>query len=128
MQAGREIKFRGKSIETGEWVHGCYSYLKSPLSETLVHYIIKDGFTPVEVDPDTVGQFTGLCDTNSNEIYTGDVVHVEHDDGVWIDSIVFRNGCYELNEESDDLFYVLHDQSVSVVGNVYDNPDFLPAV
>ena len=141
----REILFRGKTYdgkwEQGDLRHGGYTHNDS---ET---YIMRADIAlhNIPVDPKTVGQYTGLTDTNGKKIFEGDVLHLscpaEHFD--WNAVVSFGQVDDEdeytlgyrldsLTEKSGTSLKVLlwigcEDEGVysEVIGNIYDNPEFL---
>ena len=84
----------------------------------------------IEVDPKTVGDYTGLTDRNNKMIFEGDIVNFQNNDGEyspyevkWRNSgfLVLMNGKPELSDELDDFFC----RHCHVIGNIYDNPELL---
>ena len=137
----REILFRGKRTDNGEWVKGFYvcvpdtHYIMTGKFDSLTNGIINS--EAYKVDPDTVGQFTGLTDRNGVKIFEGDIIkwkYLCNDHLVY--QVVYEKGtagfvtrrnfnnrdgidCY-----SDSVFDDDGDMS-EVIGNIHDNPELL---
>lgn len=130
----RDIIFRGKMIDNGDWAAGFYQ--ASPSGN---YYITSTGPTgcahPDKVDPNTVSQYTGLKDKNGQRIFEGDIVEAvlpdsaAHRGFVWpIMSVVFRNAVFGLLNHRDEVtpFASFAPRVVfEVKGNIHDNPELL---
>ena len=134
----REIIFRGKRIDNGEWVYGslfvgfkkCYICPEAIAMYNFDGALCLGGF--IEVDPSTVGQYTGLKDKNGKRIFEGDILGSRYDklypDDVAIEVVKwFRNGWYI--QQENNLPDALCEYGVlyysEVIGNIHDNPELL---
>lgn len=123
----REIKFRGKCLVHGEWVYGYYLEQAFCDGQGLGSYIKIHGYSPIKVDPDTVGQYTGLKDKKGQEIYEGDIVclgDAKRRIGVIVRSDTKPAFVLEVNDTTFDLYY-RNQHRYEVVGNIYDNQELI---
>lgn len=131
----REILFRGKRLDNGEWVEGDLSFGKD--KRTYIRFWSAGAYAAYEVDPETIGQYTGLLDKIGRRIFEGDVViydnspynaYCEPIRGV----IAWRNGslCFKYKPWSSVMYRALCSDDFfaaksEVVGNIHDNPELL---
>lgn len=124
----REIKFRGKRLDNGELIVGSYIEAENR-DRSIAHQIIpyKAGLVVREVDPATVGQYTGLKDKNGREIYEEDIIKTDFSYATWIGFVHFNKGNFELVDSDKNGQYltlsVLSD--IEIIGNIHDNPELL---
>ncbi len=90
----REILYRGKDVDTGEWVYGGIVHQTDYYGDSVDKYFIIDGTDTydnniggiTEVIPETVGQFTGFIDSKGVKIFEGDIIAVKST----------TQGCFEI--------------------------------
>lgn len=115
----REIKFKAKRLDNGEWVLGDL-HLNTPYPH--IHF----GFgNRAKIDTDTIGQFTGLHDKHGKEIYEGDIVRFDnHLQGV--SKVLYDSGQYTVESKnySTALTYRIAFHTI-IIGNIHDNPELL---
>ena len=135
----REILFKAKRKDNGEWVEGYYVYCRKR------HYILPVlnkaiGFDEredewVEADPNTICQYTGLTDKNGKKIWENDICDRKEK---YPEIVTYNKGdwqldySYALGKEKHFCacnlgFYACERECVEVIGNVFDNPELLEA-
>lgn len=148
----RTIKFRGKRVDNGDWVYGFIFIGKKTwiLRQKPPHEKEESGlqpFKPVEVIPESVGQYIGMEDKNKVEIYEGSIIEIktkewdsEEEKNYWKKEIVWVkvsnlgyvkaffdleakkmwNNGYSYEDYSDEWE---NNENIKVIGNIHDNPD-----
>ena len=135
----REILFKAKRLDNGEWVEGdlihnifggmkrmwisSESYDKERLRS--VHKYITE-WRGIEIDPDTICQYTGLTDKNGRKIWENDILRR---DGYWDIRIEFENGAFMVRN-ADKIQYInrvtytfistFDIKEYEVIGNIFD--------
>ena len=127
----REILFKAKRLDNGEWVYGNYAFCDCYTKQQ--HYIFQNKPLEYGVDENTLCQYTGLTDKNGNKIWENDVVRktdtnplgwgrvrdctVSFDkQGYWLLTTTYGDGYWIGEFESEQL---------EVIGNIFDDPELL---
>lgn len=136
----RTIKFRAKSLHTGEWHYGD---LIQPEDDAV--FIQERGTAGFLSDPKTVGQFVGLQDKHRNDIFEGDIISQDYNAYNGPDEMLsgthigvarltsqgaVMNPCNTYDDESDKIIFrpkykKICGNRASVIGNIFDNPELL---
>lgn len=128
----REIKFRGKTL-SGGFVYGDLLHYTNPYEGDKVNngcIIVteyksdKDNSFKI-VDPETIGQFTGLYDKNGKDIYEGDIIIFDnHLQG--ISQVVYDYAGFDVDSKTyRTALRPMMNNHMRVVGNIHDNPELL---
>lgn len=122
----REIKFRGKRIDTGEWLYGDLVHSKD---KTRCGILVNDAETydECEVNPDTVSRYTGLKDRNGKDVWEGDLLLTPERDimvAEWQDAKIITRCVRPANPRYVNSLTFAYPVS-GVIGNIYDNPELL---
>lgn len=139
-----EILFKAKRIDNGEWVEGFIFEIKGKfyimeMTQTFMtaYYseesVVDFNMRAVEIDPDTLCQYTGLTDKNGKEIWENDICDrkekypeiVTYNEGDWQLDYSYAFG-KEMHYAACNLgFYACERKCVEVIGNVFDNQELL---
>ena len=121
----REIKFRGKRVNGGEWVYGM------TISNGTIKRKLNNVFFEVAenkwvgVYPETLGQYTGLTDKNGVKIFEGDIISIGDPNIKYL--TMWRNAGFAAKQigASSYIGLTYWASDIEVLGNVIDNPELM---
>ena len=132
----REILFRGKRVDNGEWIQG--DIVQFPVHGVVRIVEQEPSYKDAEVDSDTVGQYTGLTDKNGRKIFEGDIIHLEYSQvffggvyfGEYTAEVSYKEGCFITDginngDEIETPLSGFDNDEVEIIGNIHDNPELL---
>lgn len=132
----REILFKAKRVDNGEWVEGYYLRDQYHIGGKDIIFYRKDSdwFTVYtnKIDIETLCQFTGLCDKNGNKIWENDILMAHLDEfypeDTTCETVEWGFAGFVVHEaNSTDREYLdkFDLENFEVVGNIFDNPELL---
>lgn len=130
----REILFRAKRIDNGEWVFGGYDHALQTNIKTGfykdTHFIMENNGLVNVVDPESVCQYTGLTDKNGRKIFEGDILSAHLDDqnpeDITYVQITWDGFSWCMRESTEDDVMSEYDcNTFEVCGNIFENPELV---
>lgn len=126
----REILFKAKRIDNGEWVEGQYVYITNPLTEDgkPIKHLICNGTNIFNdlIDSDTICQCTGLTDKNDKKIWENDIVELPDEEGYFTCKWEEDAARFVMNGDGSTVdFDNYWSYQTEVAGNIFDNPELL---
>lgn len=128
----REILFKAKRKDNGEWVEGYYA--KLGYGNNIKHFIIQNVslqedfsyFEYIEIDIYTLCQYTGLTDKNGRKIWENDIAHIRSSVLSGYGVIKYQNGNLVLVDAKRKRTYSMYGEwKIRKDGNIFDNADLL---
>lgn len=143
----REIIFRGKRLDNGEWAEGYFVNLWMINYQKHQPIITDNNAVSYDVDPSTIGQYTGLKDKNGKRIFEGDIIKSDNGAQSSISVVKFgeyypkmfynmldmfmpgvphlnANGFYAVSTKHEDMI-LFKSRYFEIIGNIHDNKSLL---
>lgn len=120
----REILFRGKQNNTGEWFYG--NLFDKDISGRT--HITTTSIGCLNIDPETVGQYTGMTDKNGTKSFEGDIIRESYKGHERIYHVFWDDDYFAFRAKGEDITYQLDEIAPShceVIGNIHDNKELL---
>ena len=126
--AYRKELFRGKRVDNNEWVYGFLS--KSRGNNHFLSLCIDHEENGVMlssiVEPETIGQYTGLCDKNGVKIFEGDIVRYNGEKHIVVFETRGGTGYFGIKIDHIETWgfcLSVPAKLMEVIGNIHDNPE-----
>lgn len=127
----REILFRGKRVDNGEWVEGYYNYINNKTKILPTAVGAYDGYALFDILSETVGQYTGLTDRLGKKIFEGDILKFKRKK---LENVAVGYGksgyiCKVKTSKNTTTFFnlqhFLEKYNCEIIGNIHDNPELM---
>ncbi len=126
----RAILFKAKRKDNGEWVEGYYVYCRKrhyvlPVVNEIIGYDEREDKW-IEINPDTLCQYTGLTDKNGKKIWENDIAYIRSSGLSGYGVIKYENGNLVLVDSKRKRTYSLYGEwKIRKDGNIFDNAELL---